>query len=41
MLLFPKAYEAVSTVLATDTVVRVKGRVKSDDDVGLAQRLRS
>jgi DNA polymerase-3 subunit alpha len=31
-LLFPKAYEAVSTVLATDTVVRVKGRVKSDED---------
>jgi len=32
VLLFPKAYELVSTVLATDTVVRVKGRVKSDDD---------
>ena len=32
MLLFPKAYELVSTVLATDTMVRVKGRVKSDDD---------
>jgi DNA polymerase-3 subunit alpha len=32
VLLFPKAYDLVSTVLATDTVVRVKGRVKSDDD---------
>ena len=32
VLLFPKAYEAVATVLATDVVVRVKGRVKSDDD---------
>ncbi len=32
VLLFPKAYELVSTVLATDTVVRVRGRVKSDDD---------
>ncbi len=32
VLLFPKAYELVSTVLATDVVVRVKGRVKSDDD---------
>ena len=32
VLLFPKAYDLVSTVLATDVVVRVKGRVKSDDD---------
>jgi DNA polymerase-3 subunit alpha len=32
VLLFPKAYDLVSTVLATDTVVKVKGRVKSDDD---------
>ena len=32
VLLFPKAYELVSTVLATDTVVQVKGRVKCDDD---------
>ena len=32
VLLFPKAYDLVSTVLATDTVVRVKGRVRSDDD---------
>ncbi|MDN5771525.1 MAG: OB-fold nucleic acid binding domain-containing protein, partial [Microlunatus sp.] len=32
VLLFPRAYELVSTVLATDTVVRVKGRIKSDDD---------
>ncbi|MDX6224775.1 MAG: polymerase subunit alpha [Frankiales bacterium] len=32
VLLFPKAYEQVSTVLAPDTVVRVKGRVKSDDE---------
>jgi DNA polymerase III subunit alpha len=32
VLLFPKAYEAVATVLATDVVVKVKGRVKSDDD---------
>ena len=32
VLLFPKAYEAVATVLATDLVVRVRGRVKSDDD---------
>ncbi len=32
VLLFPKAYEAVATVLATDVVVRVKGRVKSEDD---------
>jgi DNA polymerase-3 subunit alpha len=32
VLLFPKAYEAVSTVLANDTVVKVKGRVKVDDD---------
>src|SRR4030095_30308 len=33
VLLFPKAYETVSTVLATDTVVKIKGRVKVDDDV--------
>jgi DNA polymerase III subunit alpha len=33
VLLFPKAYEAVSTVLATDTVVKIKGRVKVEDDV--------
>ena len=32
VLLFPKAYDLVSTVLAEDTVVRVKGRVKSDDE---------
>ncbi len=32
VLLFPKAYDLVSTVLATDTVVKVKGRVKTDDD---------
>ncbi len=32
VLLFPKAYDLVSTVLATDTVVKVKGRIKSDDD---------
>ena len=30
--LFPKAYDLVSTVLATDTVVRVKGRIKVEDD---------
>jgi DNA polymerase-3 subunit alpha len=33
VLLFPKAYEMVSTVLATDTVVKIKGRVKVEDDV--------
>jgi DNA polymerase-3 subunit alpha len=32
VLLFPKAYEAVSALLANDTVVKVKGRVKIDDD---------
>jgi DNA polymerase-3 subunit alpha len=32
VLLFPRAYELVSTVLAPDTVVRVKGRVKHDDE---------
>jgi DNA polymerase III subunit alpha len=32
VLLFPKAYEMVSTVLATDTVVKIKGKVKVDDD---------
>jgi DNA polymerase III subunit alpha len=33
VLLFPKAYEMVSTVLATDTVVKIKGKVKVEDDV--------
>jgi DNA polymerase-3 subunit alpha len=32
VLLFPRAYETVSTVLATDTVVKIKGRVKVEDD---------
>ena len=32
VLLFPKAYDLVSTVLATDVVVKVKGRLKRDDD---------
>jgi DNA polymerase-3 subunit alpha len=32
VLLFPKTYDMVATVLATDTVVKVKGRVKVDDD---------
>ena len=32
VLLFPKAYDLVSNVLASDVVVRVKGRVKVDDD---------
>ena len=32
VLLFPKAYDLVSTVLATDVVVRVKGKVRVDDD---------
>jgi DNA polymerase-3 subunit alpha len=32
VLLFPKAYDLVSTVLATDVVVKVKGRVKRDED---------
>ena len=32
VLLFPKAYDAVATVLATDTVVKIKGRVKVDDE---------
>jgi len=32
VLLFPKAYEAVAGVLATDTVVKVKGRLKRDDE---------
>ena len=32
VLLFPKAYDMVATVLATDTVVKIKGRVKVDDD---------
>jgi DNA polymerase III subunit alpha len=33
VLLFPRAYEMVSTVLATDTVVKIKGKIKVDDDV--------
>jgi len=33
VLLFPRAYEMTSTVLATDTVVKIKGRVKVEDDV--------
>ena len=41
VLLFPKAYEAVATVLATDVVVRVKGRVKSDDDSVVGERAAS
>ena len=41
VLLFPKAYDQVATVLATDTVVKVKGRVKVDDDSGVAERLRA
>jgi len=32
VLLFPKAYDLVSTVLATDVVVKVKGRLKRDED---------
>ncbi len=32
VLLFPKAYDLVSTVIAEDTVVRVKGRIRDDDD---------
>ena len=32
VLLFPKAYDQVSTMLATDVVVKVKGRVKVDDE---------
>ena len=32
VLLFPKAYELVSNVLATDTVVRVKGRARAKDE---------
>jgi DNA polymerase-3 subunit alpha len=32
VLLFPKAYDLVSTVIAEDTVVRVRGRVRDDDD---------
>ena len=38
VLLFPKAYDLVSTVLATDTVVKVKGRVKVRRRRGLAER---
>ena len=41
VLLFPKAYDAVATVLATDTVVKVKGRVKVDDETVVAERLRA
>ena len=41
VLLFPKAYDQVATVLATDTVVKVKGRVKVDDDTRVAERLRA
>ena len=41
VLLFPKAYDQVSTMLATDVVVKVKGRVKVDDDVGVAERVRA
>ena len=33
VLLFPRAYEMTSTVLATDTVVKIKGKVKVEDDV--------
>jgi DNA polymerase-3 subunit alpha len=33
VLLFPRAYEMVSTVLATDTVVKIKGKVKVEDEV--------
>ncbi|OYO24352.1 DNA polymerase III subunit alpha, partial [Enemella dayhoffiae] len=32
VLLFPKVYSLVSTVLATDTVVRVKGNVRARED---------
>ena len=32
VLLFPKAYEQVATVLAPDTVVKVRGRLKVDED---------
>jgi|LSQX01.1.fsa_nt_gb DNA polymerase-3 subunit alpha len=32
VVLFPQAYALVSTVLATDTVVRVRGRVRARDD---------
>jgi DNA polymerase III subunit alpha len=32
VLLFPRAYEQVAGVLATDTVVKVKGRLKRDDE---------
>ena len=33
VLLFPRAYEMTSTVLATDTVVKINGSVKVEDDV--------
>ncbi|GAA2105471.1 DNA polymerase III subunit alpha [Microlunatus panaciterrae] len=32
VLMFPKVYDLVSTVLATDTVVRVKGRIQVKED---------
>jgi len=32
VLLFPKVYAGVATSLATDTVVRVRGRVRSKDE---------
>ncbi len=32
VLIFPKAYASVALSLATDTVVRIKGRVRSKDD---------
>ncbi len=32
VLLFPKVYDLVCTVLATDTVVRVKGRIQGKED---------
>jgi DNA polymerase III subunit alpha len=32
VLLFPKAYEQVALVLAPDTVVRVRGRVRAEED---------
>ena len=41
VLLFPRAYEMTSTVLATDTVVKIKGKVKVEDDVVSLERLRA
>ena len=32
VLLFPKVYQLVSTAIATDTVVKIRGQVKSRDD---------